>query len=92
MLSEERFKSFRMFFFILYGYNSDRASEEKPKDFCQNGQHFGNSTIFDLEGVRHVAKGSGRRGQPPLPGGQEGPFRRAQRAEKGRRDRAKRSF
>ena len=29
---------------------------------------------------------------PPPPGGQEGPFRRAQRAEKGRRDRAKRSF
>ena len=41
-----------MFFFqILHSYNIDRANTENRKTvlFCQNGQHFGNSTLFDLK-------------------------------------------
>ena len=53
MAMKERFKSFRMFFQILYSYNSDRASTKNRKTvlFCQNGQHFGNPTLFDHEEV-----------------------------------------
>ena len=55
ILAKERFKSFLMHFVkILHSYNTDRASTEKKQKTvlsCQNVHHFGNSTLFDLEGI-----------------------------------------
>ena len=51
---KEHFKSFRMFFFRFFiAIIVTELARKKRKTilFCQNGQHFGNSTLFDLEGV-----------------------------------------
>ena len=88
-----------MTFLDLHAYSgvSMCRSDLKPSPACSpfNSEQDGvlllyPAAIFSIRSSRHVAKGGAA--APPPPGGQEGPFRRAQRAEKGRRDRAKCSF
>ena len=54
MLAKERFKSFRMFFFLFF--TSIIVTELVKNNqttvlFGQKCQHFGNSTLFDLQEV-----------------------------------------
>ena len=53
ILTKEHFKSFRFFFRFFLAIIVTKLARKNRKTvlFCQNGQHFGNSTLFDHEGA-----------------------------------------